>query len=553
MIFFSIPTQAQSVVQLQPVKRILCRNGAVVSANSLASQAGIRMLKAGGNAVDAAIATQLALAVVYPGAGNLGGGGFMIAHLSTQKNLAVDFREKAPLSASRNMYLDGKENVIEGKSENGHLSSGVPGSVAGIFDYYKYAKLPFGKLIKPAIDLAENGFAITDSEASDLNENQEDFKKLNTVLPAFVKTSGWKGGDLLIQKDLAKTLRRIRDLGVKGFYEGKTARFIVEEMKRGSGLITYKDLQNYSAIERAPVIFSYKKNYTIVTMPLPSAGGVLLPQMMGMVENRDLNQLGFGTAPSIHLMAEAERLAYADRAKYLGDPDYLKIPVKTLTSEAYLFERMKYFNPDSAGNSEVIRAGLVPESAETTHLDTYDKEGNCVSITTTLNGGYGSRTVVAGAGFLLNNEMDDFSVKPGVPNMYGAIGGEANAIVPGKRMLSSMTPTIVLFKGKPYMILGTPGGTTITTSVFQTLMDIIEFDMSISDAVNKPKFHHQWSPDILYVEKGFSPEILLKLEQMGYKIKQRGPIGRTELIRVSSTGEIEAVADWRGDDSADGY
>jgi gamma-glutamyltranspeptidase/glutathione hydrolase len=443
--------------------------------------------------------------------------------------------------------------VIEGKSENGHLSSGVPGTVAGIFVYYKYAKLPFSKLIQPAIDLAEKGFAISDAEASDLNDNQEDFKKYNTVLPAFVKPSGWKGGDLLIQKELAKTLRRIRDHGAKGFYEGETARLIVEEMKRGKGLISYQDLQNYRAIERVPVIFTYKKNYTIITMPLPSAGGVLLPQMMGMVENRNLKQFGFETAPSMHLMAEVERLAYADRAKYLGDPDYFKIPVKALTNEAYLLERMKNFNPDSAGNSEVIQAGVVQESAETTHLDTYDKAGNCVSITTTLNGGYGSRTVVAGAGFLLNNEMDDFSMKPGVPNMYGAIGGEANAIVPGKRMLSSMTPAIVLFKGKPYLILGTPGGTTITTSVFQTLMDIIEFDMSVSDAVNKPKFHHQWSPDVLYVEKGISPEVLLSLEHMGYTIKQREPIGRTELIRISSSGEIEAVADWRGDDSAEGY
>jgi gamma-glutamyltranspeptidase / glutathione hydrolase len=554
IIFFSISLHAQSVIKSRKiVKRVLCRNGAVVSANSLASLAGIRMLKAGGNAVDAAIATQLALAVVYPGAGNLGGGGFMVAHLSNQKNLAIDFREKAPLSASRNMYLDVKEKVIEGKSENGHLSSGVPGTVAGIFVYYKYAKLPFSKLIQPAIDLAEKGFAITDAEASDLNDYQEDFKKYNTVLPAFVKLSGWKGGDILIQKDLARTLRRIRDNGAKGFYEGETARLIVEEMKRGKGLISYQDLQNYRAKERTPVIFSYKKNYTIITMPLPSAGGVLLPQMMGMLENRNLKQLEFETAPSIHLMAEVERLAYADRAKYLGDPDFLKIPVKTLTSEAYLLERMKNFNPDSAGNSELIQAGVVQESSETTHLDTYDKAGNCVSITTTLNGGYGSRTVVAGAGFLLNNEMDDFSMKPGVPNMYGAIGGEANAIVPGKRMLSSMTPALVLFNGTPYLILGTPGGTTITTSVFQTLMDIIEFDMSASDAVNKPKFHHQWSPDVLYVEKGISPEVLLALEHMGYQIKQRESIGRTELIRISSSGEIEAVADWRGDDSAEGY
>jgi gamma-glutamyltranspeptidase/glutathione hydrolase len=451
------------------------------------------------------------------------------------------------------MYLDSFENVIPGISENGHLSAGVPGTVAGIFAYYKYAKLPFNKLIQPAIDLAEKGFAITEAEASDLNDNREDFKKFNSILPVFVKAVPWKGGDILIQKDLARTLRRIRDHGTNGFYEGETARLIVEEMKRGKGLISYEDLKNYTAQERVPVIFSYKKNYTLITMPLPSAGGILLPQMMGMVENKKLNEYGFESVQSVHLMAEAERRAYADRAKYLGDPDFIKVPAKTLTSESYLRERMKNFNPDSSGNSEIIQAGFIPESSETTHFNTYDKSGNCVSITTTLNGGYGSRTVVAGAGFLLNDEMDDFSIKPGVPNMYGAVGGEANAIVPGKRMLSSMTPTIVLFKGKPFLILGTPGGTTITTSVFQTLVDIIEFEMSVSDAVNKPKFHHQWFPDTLYVEKGFPSAVSVQLEQMGYKIKQREAIGRTEVIRISQSGEIEAVADWRGDDSASGY
>ena len=552
-VIISLSCHAQPGNKYRIAKRVVCRNGAVVSANSLASQAGLQMLIAGGNAIDAAIATQLALAVVYPGAGNLGGGGFMVAHLSNQKNLAVDFREKAPASAGRNMYLDSFENVIPGISENGHLSAGVPGTVAGIFAYYKYAKLPFNKLIQPAIDLAEKGFAITEAEASDLNDNREDFKKFNSILPVFVKAVPWKEGDILIQKDLAKTLRRIRDHGAKGFYEGETARLIVEEMKRGKGLISYEDLKNYSAQERAPVIFSYKKNYTLITMPLPSAGGILLPQMMGMVENKNLNEYGFESVQSVHLMAEAERRAYADRAKYLGDPDFIKVPVKTLTSESYLRERMKNFNPDSSGNSEIIQAGLIPESSETTHFNTYDKSGNCVSITTTLNGGYGSRTVVAGAGFLLNDEMDDFSIKPGVPNMYGAVGGEANSIVPGKRMLSSMTPTIVLFKGKPYLILGTPGGTTITTSVFQTLVDIIEFDMSVSDAVNKPKFHHQWFPDTLYVEKGFPSAVSVQLEQMGYKIKQREAIGRTEVIRISQSGEIEAVADWRGDDSVSGY
>ncbi len=549
----SVSAQQVPKIYYHSKKHVTCRNGVVVSAHPLASRAGIQILKEGGNAIDAAIATQLALAVVYPAAGNLGGGGFMVARLSNGKNITIDFREKAPVAAGRNMYLDEKENVISGKSEDGHLAAGVPGSVAGIFTYYKFARLPFAKLIQPAIDLAEKGFPISAAEANDLNENQEDFKKYNTVMPVFIKDKGWKAGDILIQKDLAGTLKRIRDKGAKGFYEGETARLIVEEMKRGSGLIGYEDLKNYTAKSREPVVFTYKNDFTLITMPLPSSGGVLLPQMMRMVEDRNLKQLGFETVPSVHLMAEAERLAYADRAKYLGDVDYFKVPVKTLISYPYVRERMKKFNMDSAGNSKSTGAGIIPESEETTHFDTYDKYGNCVSITTTLNGGYGCRTVVGGAGFLLNNEMDDFSVKPGVPNMYGAVGGEANVIAPGKRMLSSMTPTIALFNGKPFLILGTPGGTTITTSVFQTLIDIIEFGMSASDAVNKPKFHHQWLPDTLYVEKDFPKQVSIQLQKMGYKIGSKGAIGRTEVIRVFPTGEIEGVADWRGDDDAEGY
>lgn len=550
---FSALSQSTKEIGYHFNKRVVCHHGAVVSAHPLASLAGIHILKIGGNAVDAAIATQLALAVVYPGAGNIGGGGFVVARLANGKNIAIDFRETAPRAASRNMYLDAEKNVISGKSENGHLAGGVPGSVAGIFACYKYARLPFVKLIEPAIELAEKGFAITAAEASDLNENQEDFKKYNTTLPVFVKSSGWKPGDTLVQKDLAKTLRLIRDKGAKGFYEGETARLIAEEMAQGRGLISYDDLKNYSAKERKPVVFTYKNNYTLITMPLPASGGVLLPQMMRMVEDQNLKQYGFETVRSVHIMAEVERLAYADRAKYLGDNDYYKVPEKTLVSYPYIKERMKKFSMDSAGKSEVIHAGIIQESEETTHFDTYDKDGNCVSVTTTLNGGYGSRTVVSHAGFLLNNEMDDFSIKPGVPNMYGAIGGEANAIAPGKRMLSSMTPTIVLFNGNPFLILGTPGGTTITTSVFQTLMDIIEFSLPVSDAVNKPKFHHQWLPDTLFVEKDFPEPVILQLEKMGYKIQQRESIGRTEVIHISLSGDIEAVADRRGDDDAEGY
>lgn len=535
-------------------KKIECSHGAVVSAHPLASQVGVSILKKGGNAVDAAIATQLALAVVYPGAGNLGGGGFMVASLSNGKNIAIDFREKAPLAASRDMYLDAHGNAQTNLSQDGHLASGVPGTVAGIFAEFKYARLPFGELIQPAIDLAEKGFAITESEAKDLNETQTEFKKYNTVMPVFVKETPWKAGDTLIQKDLAKTLRLIRDSGAKGFYEGETARLIVEEMRRGKGIISYDDLKNYTAKEREPVVFNYKKDYSIITMPLPSSGGVLLPQMMKMIENQPLKTYGFESVKAVHLMTEVERLAYADRAKYLGDNDFYKVPVKTLTSDAYISKRMKLFNPDKAGNSDDIQAGAIsPESEETTHFNTYDADGNAVAITTTLNGGYGSRTVAAGTGFLLNNEMDDFSIKPGVPNMYGALGTEANAIYPGKRMLSSMTPTIVLKNKRPYLIVGTPGGTTITTSVFQTIVNILEFDMSTEDAINKPKFHHQWKPDVLNVEKDFPQNIRTELQKMGYSIRQRGSIGRTEVIKILSNGKIEAVGDKRGEDTAAGY
>jgi gamma-glutamyltranspeptidase/glutathione hydrolase len=551
-----IPLHAQQVFNPYHYithKKIECTHGAVVSAHPLASLVGISILKKGGNAVDAAIATQFALAVVYPGAGNLGGGGFMVATLSNGKKIALDFREKAPAAASKDMYLDAQGNAQTSLSQDGHLSSGVPGTVAGIFTAMKYSRLPLKKLIQPAIDLAEKGFAITAAEANNLNEYQADFKKYNTLTPVFIKEYPWKSGDTLIQKDLAKTLKLIRDSGAKGFYEGETARLIVEEMQRGKGLITYDDLKNYNAKEREPVVFDYKRDHTIVTMPLPSSGGILLPQMMRMIEDQPLKSYGFQSAKTVHLMTEIERLAYADRAKYLGDKDFYKVPVKVLISYPYLYKRMELYRPNVAARSENIPAGYIAESEETTHLNTYDSGGNAVSITTTLNGEYGSRTVVGGAGFLLNNEMDDFSIKPGVPNMYGAVGAEANAIAPGKRMLSSMTPTIVLQHGKPYLVLGTPGGTTITTSVFQTLMNILEFDMNTEDAVNKPKFHHQWQPDVIYVEKDFPQTIRTQLQQMGYAIQQREPIGRTEVIKISPGGNIEAVGDKRGDDSVEGY
>ena len=535
-------------------KRIVCENGAVVSAHPLASKVGVAILKMGGNAVDAAIATQLALAVVYPNAGNLGGGGFMVARLKDGKLVAIDYREKAPGKAHRDMYLDATGVPQLELSQYGHLSSGVPGTVSGLFESSKYATLSFDKLIQPAIDLAEKGFAISERDAKAYNSLKDDFLKYSTQTPAFVKDNLWKGGDTLIQKDLGETLKRIKKNGAKGFYEGETARLIVEEMKRGKGIITLDDLKNYKAASREPHVFDYK-GYKIVGMPMPSSGGVLVHQMMKMIQDKPIASYGFHSPEAVQLMVEAERRAYADRAQFMGDADFYKVPVLKLTNEKYLRERMADFIPGKASNSEQVKPGEIPaiESEETTHLSVIDKDGNAVAVTTTLNNSYGSKTVVGGAGFILNDEMDDFSVKPGVPNMYGAIGGEANAIVPGKRMLSSMTPTIVLKDGMPYLVIGTPGGTTIPTSVFQTIVNIIEFNMSTEDAVWKPKFHHQWLPDSVYLEKGFPDNTKSALQGMGYKIENRKDIGKTKVIKFLSNKKFEAVADNRGDDSAEGW
>jgi len=540
--------------QFSVQKKVICENGAVVSAHPLASKVGVEILKQGGNAIDAAIATQLALAVVYPGAGNIGGGGFMVARLSNGKLLALDYRETAPLHADRDMYLDEKGNVESGKSVNGHFSSGVPGTVAGLFASAKYGRLSFNKLIQPAIDLAEKGFVLTDREASSLNGIQKDLKQYNTAMPVFVKEPGWKAGDTLLQVDLASTLKRIRDTGEKGFYEGETARLIVEEMRKGGGIITPQDLKNYKAKFRDPHVFDYK-GYKIVGMPMPSSGGILVHQMMKMIEDKNIGAMGFQTPASVQLMAEVERRAFADRAEYMGDADFYKVPEKLLVSNDYLQQRMKDYVAGIASDSKKIQPGNLPkkESEQTTHLSVIDKDGNAVAVTTTLNNSYGSKTVVAGAGFFLNDEMDDFSAKPGVPNLYGAVGGEANAIAPGKRMLSSMTPTVVLKNDKPYLVVGTPGGTTIPTSVFQTLVNVLEFNMSTEDAVYKPKFHHQWLPDTLDIEKGFDENVRQALEKMGYKTIVRGGIGRTEAIRVLNDGKFEAVGDNRGDDDAEGY
>lgn len=536
-------------------KKITANNGAVVSAHPLASLVGKSILQKGGNAIDAAIATQLALAVVYPGAGNIGGGGFMVAHLKNGTNITIDFREVAPLKASRDMYLDSMGNPLMHLSQDGSLASGVPGTIAGLFAAMKYAKLPFKTLIDPAINLAEKGFAITAHQAKDFNELKKEFIQLNTAPIAFVKKQLWKAGDTLVQKELANTLKRIRDNGSKDFYEGETAAMIVAEMQKGKGIISMQDLKIYTAKERKPMEFDYKDCH-IITMPLPSSGGIILQQVLKMISPKNIGAMKFQTPASVQLMVEAERRAFADRAEFLGDADFVKVPVKTLVSNKYLAERIKDFIPGKAGNSIATKAGTVKESEETTHLNVLDKDGNAASVTTTLNGSYGSRTVVAGAGFILNNQMDDFSVKPGVPNMYGAVGNEANAIAPGKRMLSSMSPAIVLKNNKPFMVVGTPGGTTIPTSVIQTIVNIVDFKMSAADAVNKPKFHHQWLPDEIMIENDFNAGTITAVQKMGYTIKKRGAIGRTELILIEKKGAkeiITAVGDKRGDDDAEGY
>jgi len=535
-------------------KKVIAENGAVVSAHPLASKVGVVILKMGGNAVDAAIATQLALAVVYPVAGNIGGGGFLVGRLSNGELISIDYREKAPGSASRDMYIDETGKARTDLSQNGHLAGGVPGTVSGLFTSHQYAKLPFSKLIQPAIDLAEKGFAITSGEARAFNSIQESLKKYNSVMPAFVKQTPWKEGDTLIQTDLANTLKRIQKNGAAGFYEGETANLLVAEMKRGNGIISLEDLKNYKAKPRTPQTFNYK-GYKIVGMGMPSSGGLLMAQMMKMIEGRGIDKMGFHSVQAVQLMTEVQRRAYADRAEYMGDADHYNVPVEMLASDKYLKERMKSYKNDKATPSTEIkpRIDIDSESEETTHLSVIDKEGNAISVTTTLNGGYGSKTVIGGAGFFLNNEMDDFSIKPGVPNMFGAVGGDANAIKPGKRMLSSMTPTLVLKDDKPFIVVGTPGGTTIPTQVFETLVNILDFNMSTEDAVYKPKFHHQWLPDRLDVERGFPQAVKEALQKMGYTIYERGSIGRTEIIKVLPNGKFEAVADNRGEDAAEGY
>ncbi|MDN5578504.1 MAG: gamma-glutamyltransferase [Chryseobacterium sp.] len=533
------------------IKEIHTQNkGLVVSAHPLASEAGAKMMKMGGNAFDAAIATQYALAVVYPQAGNIGGGGFLVGVKNNGEKFTIDFRETAPAKASRDMYIDknGKANTT--LSQYGRLAAGVPGSIAGFYATLKHAKLPMEKLIQPAIDLAEQGFAITEKEARLLNDQMKHFNEHNKIKTVFQKNEPWKQGDILVQKDLAETLKRIQKYGEKGFYEGKTAELIVAEMKRGNGIITLNDLKNYKVAERKPITFDYKGN-EVVSMPLPSSGGILLAQMLKMASYENLEKYQQNSAEAVQIMVEAERRAFADRAEFMGDPNFIEDKTQMLISDAYLKNRWKSYNKNLATPSSEV-GKIIPqpkESTETTHISIIDKEGNAVSVTTTLNGYYGSKVVVAGAGFFLNNEMDDFSIKPGVPNMFGAVGGEANKIEPGKRMLSSMTPTIVLKNGKPYIVVGTPGGTTIPTSVYQSIVNVLDFKLNPNLSVNAPKFHHQWLPETIAVEKGFPESTIKALESKNYKFDRINQIGKTEIIVINENGNATAVADGRGDDS----
>jgi len=534
------------------VKRGNFKQASVSSAHPLASMVGAAIMKKGGNAFDAAIATQLVLAVVFPNAGNLGGGGFLLARKTNGELIGIDYREAAPEKASRDMYLDKNGNAQLNLSQNGHLASGIPGTVAGLFATHAYAKLPFAELIQPAIDIAAKGFVLTEKEAASISSVKDGIARFSTQPTAFYKPTRWKVGDTLIQKDLAHTLERIQQEGAMGFYGGKTADLIIAEMERGRGIISHVDLKNYTAKLREPIVFNYR-GHEIISFAPPSSGGILLAQMMKMVEKYPLSKMGFQTTASVQLMIEAERRAFADRAEHMGDPDFWKVPVSTLISDTYLQQRMSDYSPDKAGNSKEVNAGVIKESEETTHLSVVDAAGNMVAVTTTLNGSYGSKVVVGGAGFLLNNEMDDFSVKPGVPNMFGAVGGEANAIVPGKRMLSSMTPTLVLKNKKPYIVIGTPGGTTIPTSVYQALINVIDFNINLGDAIDAPKFHHQWLPDEVMIENGFDNKTKEALQKMGYILKDRSSIGRTDGIRILPNKIRETAADKRGDDSVAGF
>ncbi len=545
----------QHVREIPNRQGLLAKKAMVVSAHPLASEIGLNVIKNGGNAVDAAVAVHFALAVVHPSAGNLGGGGFMIYRTKEGEFHALDYREKAPVAADRDIYLDADGEPDGEKSRLGHLAVGVPGSVDGMLTVHqKFGKMDWQKLVQPAVELANRGHSLTEKEAASLNNAREKIQKFNTIAPAYFINESWEKGDTIYNHDLAKTLERISTLGRDGFYAGETAELIVAEMERGNGLISLEDLKNYHSEWRDPIQVGYK-GFMVTSMGPPSSGGVAIGQLLTMIAHFPIREWGINDIKTIHTIAEIERRVYADRATYLGDADFVQVPIKQLLDENYLKSRILDIDLARATKSEDISAGeVLQEHEETTHFSIIDAEGNAVSSTTTINGSFGSHVVVGGAGFFLNNEMDDFSAKPGSPNMFGLVGGEANAIAPGKRMLSSMTPTIVEKDGGLFMVVGTPGGSTIITSVFQTILNVIEFEMNMQGAVGFPRFHHQWLPDYIQYESDRFDEMQLdELHALGHETMGRSSIGRVDAILVLPDGRLEAGADARGDDTAYGF
>ncbi len=539
-------------------KSAIGNEAAVVTAHPLSTDVGIAILQQGGNAVDAAIAVQFALSVVYPRAGNLGGGGFLLLRLPDGQVDALDYREKAPLAAERDMYLDSSGQVMEGLSREGALAIGVPGTVAGMeAAFRKYSQLKdWSKLLEPAIAYARDGFRLSPTEAERLNRFQDAFKAANPSSIPFVRDSFY-AGYLLKQPQLARSLQRIQQKGAAGFYEGPVADALMEEMEARGGLMQRKDLQQYTAQWREPVSVGYH-GYTITSMPPPSSGGVALGQILNMLEPYLLFEQDAHSPAAVHLMVEAERRAYADRAQYLGDSDFYEVPIDSLLGEAYLAQRMENFDTAQATKSSAVAAGdfkWQKESFETTHTSIVDAEGMAVSVTTTLNSNFGSKVFVQDAGFFLNNEMDDFSAKPGVPNQFGLIGSEANAIAPGKRMLSSMAPTIIEQDGRLFMVLGAPGGSTIITAVLQVFLHVSDFGMGLEEAIEAGRFHHQWLPDEILVEPGALPDSTrAALEAMGHQFREVKRMAVVKAILREEDGLLRAAGDPRNpDDDAAGY